>query len=319
MKKIYFAAAVLAANFSMAQTTVTFDDLTLGSESHYDGSDESGGFTSGGVFFENSYDTTYNYWSGGFIYSNTTDITTAGFTNDFSAYTAGGANGSANYAVNYGGNIDFGAQALVSSIDITNGTYAALSMLNGDSYGKQFGSTMDANGDLDGTNGEDWFRLLIVGRDGNSAITDTVIFYLADYRFADNADDYIVDSWETVDLTSLGAVRYLEFSLESSDEGQWGINTPAYFALDDLIYGSLSVNETVANNLIVYPNPASETITFKGTEGKITIYSVSGSVVFTGPLTGMNDINVSEFNNGAYVYSIQTTSGMINGRFVKQN
>lgn len=316
MKKIYFAAAVFAANFSIAQTTVTFEDLTLAPETYYNGADSVGGFTSGGVFFENSFT---GYWSNGFAYSNTTDVTTAGYTNDFSAYTGEGANGSANYGVNYGGNIDFGAQALVSSIDITNTTYAALSMLNGDLFAKQFGSTTDANGDIDGTNGEDWFRLLIVGRDGNSAVTDTVIFYLADYRFADNNDDYIVDSWETVDLSSLGAVRYLEFSLESSDEGDWGMNTPAYFALDDLIYGSLSVNETVANNLTVYPNPASKTITFKGAEGKITITSLTGSVVFTSELTGLNEVNVNDFTNGAYVYSIETTTGIINGRFVKQN
>lgn len=316
MKKIYFAAAVLAANFSMAQTTVTFEDMTLAPESYYNGADSVGGFTSGGVFFENTFS---GYWSNGFAYSNTTDVTTAGYTNDFSAYAGGGANGSTNYSVNYGGNIDFGTQALVSSIDITNNTYAALSMLNGDLFAKQFGSTVDANGDVDGTNGEDWFRLLIVGRNGSSVITDTVVFYLADYRFADNNDDYIIDSWETVDLTSLGAVRYLEFTLESSDEGDWGMNTPAYFALDDLIYGSLSLNETVANNLTVYPNPASETITFKGTEGKITITSLTGSIVFAGELTGLNAVNVSEFTNGAYVYSIETAAGIINGRFVKQN
>ena len=62
----------------------------------------------------------------------------------------------------------------------------------------------------------------------------TVDFYLADYRFADNSKDYIVENWEYVDLSSLGVVKSLEFSLNSSDAGVFGMNTPAYFAMDDL-------------------------------------------------------------------------------------
>ena len=322
MKKFYIAAMFLAANFSLAQTTtVTFEDLVLDSaNAHYNGSDMSGGFTSGGVFFENSYDSTYDYWSGGFIYSNTTDVTTAGYTNDFSAYAGGGANGSSNYGVFYGnGGIDFGTTALVSAIDVTNNTYAGLSMLNGDFYGKQFGDSTNAQGVADGTNGEDWFRLLIIGRDGNAQVTDTVVFYLADYRFADNSQDYIVNTWETVDLTPLGAVRYLDFELESSDVGGFGMNTPAYFALDNFVYGSLSVNENLAANLSVYPNPASSKITFKGLTGTVSIYSTAGQLMTTSELNGLNDLNVSEYTNGTYFYAIQTTEGIVNGRFVKQN
>ena len=59
-------------------------------------------------------------------------------------------------------------------------------------------------------------------------------FYLADFRFADNALDYVVDSWTWVDLSSLGVVSSLSFSLASSDVGQFGMNTPAYFAMDNL-------------------------------------------------------------------------------------
>jgi MYXO-CTERM domain-containing protein len=37
-----------------------------------------------------------------------------------------------------------------------------------------------------------------------------------------------------VSLASLGAVQSLRFSLASSDTGEYGINTPAYFAMDNL-------------------------------------------------------------------------------------
>lgn len=81
----------------------------------------------------------------------------------------------------------------------------------------------------------DWFLLTITGKDASGADTNTVEFYLADYRFEDNSEDYIVDSWEYVDLSSLGVVKSLEFSLSSSDVGDFGINTPTYFAMDSLI------------------------------------------------------------------------------------
>jgi hypothetical protein len=62
-----------------------------------------------------------------------------------------------------------------------------------------------------------------------------VEFFLADYRFADNGLDYIVDSWEYVELASLGVVKSLEFGLSSSDAGALGMNTPGYFALDTVV------------------------------------------------------------------------------------
>ncbi|MBK8019077.1 MAG: DUF4465 domain-containing protein [Betaproteobacteria bacterium] len=46
--------------------------------------------------------------------------------------------------------------------------------------------------------------------------------------------DFILEGWQRIDLTSLGMVSSLSFSMDSSDKGDFGINTPTYFALDDL-------------------------------------------------------------------------------------
>src|SRR5207249_4062813 len=113
------------------------------------------------------------------------------------------------------------------SARIANTTYAALSMLNGDSFAKKFGG---ASG-----NDPDYFLLTITGLDSQQHSTGSVDFYLADYRFANNAQDYIVSDWTTVDLSSLGLdTQTLSFGLTSSDVGDYGMNTPAYFALDNL-------------------------------------------------------------------------------------
>src|SRR5208283_4380952 len=58
-------ALVALAGTSRGQTvTVDFQDLSLGPNSYWNGSDGSGGFTSRGAHFNNSYDTTYGDWSG---------------------------------------------------------------------------------------------------------------------------------------------------------------------------------------------------------------------------------------------------------------
>lgn len=318
MKKMLLAVSVFCIQYTQAQTVVTFDDLTLTPNSHWDGSDSTLGFTSGGVYFENSYDFDWDYWSGGFIYSNTTDVTTAGYTNDFSAYTGTGGNGSQIYAVNYGGTgIDFGTEKVLASMQITNTTYAALSMLNGDSFGKVFGSPNGADGNPDGTNGEDWFRLLIIGKDAQSNTTDTVIFYLADYRFANNMQDYIVNTWETVDLTPLGEIQFLEFELQSSDEGSFGINTPAYFALDNISYGTASLNKLTNATQEVYPNPTTGKLTVKSESGQITVYALSGEIVLTQTTNGIQEIDLNKVQAGTYIIETSTSEGIARTRISK--
>ena len=56
---------------------------------------------------------------------------------------------------------------------------------------------------------------------------------MADYRFANNEEDYVIDTWECFDLSSLGAVHTISFSLSSTKNNAYGILTPAYFCIDD--------------------------------------------------------------------------------------
>jgi hypothetical protein len=318
MKKMLLAVSVFCIQYTQAQNVVTFDDLTLAPNSYWDGSDSTLGFTSGGVYFENTYDFDWDYWSGGFIYSSSTDVTTPGYTNDFSAYTGTGGNASQNYAVNYGGTgIDFGSEKIINSIQLTNTTYAALSMLTGDSFGKKFGSPNNAQGNPDGTNGEDWFRLLMIGKDAQSNVTDTVIFYLADYRFADSTQDYIVNTWQVVNLAPLGEIQFLEFELQSSDVGGFGMNTPAYFALDNILYGLASVKESSLAKQAVYPNPSTGKFTVKSEMGQITIYGLSGELILTQTTNGIQEIDLSTIQAGTYILETSSSKGIARTRISK--
>ena len=218
---------------SDAPTTIGFEDIgaTIGPESFNNGSDLSGGFELGPVSLDNSFNTDFGSWSGWAI-SNTTDNVTAGFTNQYSAITGGGSLSSDTYAVAN----TFGQQPPTitlndtdesfDSIEVTNTTYAALSLRDGDSFAKKFG----------GVTGDDpdFFLLTIEGIDDAGESVGTVDFYLADFRFDDNSLDYIIDQWTTVDVSSLSDAVSLQFALSSSDVGMFGMNTPAYFAVDNI-------------------------------------------------------------------------------------
>jgi hypothetical protein len=229
----------LAGN-TLAEDRFFFDDNPLSTESHWGGAGSGEtGFTSGAWYFPHN-DGTYS-WDG-FVYSNETDTTTPGYTNQFSAVTGRGVNGSANYGIGYipcdwmSGTYDPIPQnilatgtahnAVCEGFYVTNTTYAYLAMRDGEGGARKFGG--DTGDD------PDYFKLIIKGVDGQGQSTGTVEVYLADYRFTDNSEDYIIDEWTWVNTSSLGSVAGLEFVLESSDVGTYGINTPTYFAVDNV-------------------------------------------------------------------------------------
>ncbi|NOZ40220.1 MAG: DUF4465 domain-containing protein [Planctomycetes bacterium] len=231
------AGVLGVATFANAEIVVDFEDVSLPSSTSagdfYNGSDSAGGFVSQGVNFNNDYNTSFGSWTG-WSASNSTDTTTPGFGNQYSAFPGSGVDGSTNFGVAFdasfgGAVVTFPQPTQVTGTYLTNGTFAAQSMLNGDAFAKKFGGTTG--------NDPDWFLLEIIGKDASGNTTGIVDFYLADYRFADNSLDFVVDTWNWVDLTSLGTqVQSLEFELSSSDVGQFGMNTPSYFLADNLTF-----------------------------------------------------------------------------------
>ncbi len=233
---------VVSTMTSMAYPVINvdFEDLTLpdsesswsGNYPNNEGAGEITAFVSNGVSFNNFSDGDWAFWQG-FAYSNMSDTTTPGLANQFSSYTGTGYNGGDDiYAVGWDGysmipTVTFAGETTVLGGYFTNTTYAALAMRDGDAFAKQFGGP--------GGDDPDWFILTITGKDSSGSVTGSVDFKLADYTFADNALDYIVDSWEYVDLGSLGIVKSLEMTLASSDTSGGYMNTPGYFAMDNLV------------------------------------------------------------------------------------
>lgn len=224
---------------ALADIVIDFSDKSLAPNSFYNGgpTTNTNGWSSGTVQFGNSYNENFGGFWNGFSYSNVNNPTNPSFVNQYAAITGTGVGGSGNYAVGYSGsrayfNLPDGYR--LSSVSLTNTTYAYFSMLNGDSFAKKFGG---ASG-----NDADFYRVTFTGYDqvqsnGTAAgnATGSVVFSLADFTFADNTQDYILNSWSNLNLSSLGLAKAVRLSFSSSDVGAFGINTPTYLALDNLV------------------------------------------------------------------------------------
>lgn len=108
------------------------------------------------------------------------------------------------------------------TIIVNNTTYAYYTMKDGNDFCHAFRAG-------------DWFKLTIHGIDSEGE-EKCIDFMLADCTSTNHPEAEIVSSWTTVDLTPLGKVKKIYFTLSSSDSGQWGMNTPGYFAIGGFTY-----------------------------------------------------------------------------------
>jgi Domain of unknown function (DUF4465) len=279
-------------------TLVDFEDLSLAPNSFQNGSNGSAGFVSRGASFNNSYDPAFGDWSGWSYtdvnYTNTTLYPNypndPDYTYEYGAYVGTGVGGSGNYGVAFCSDPAFGgvlptitipSGMQVQSAMFTNTTYDALSMLNGDGFAKKFGPS-------------DWFDLTITGEDVSNHVVGTVDFFLAQ-------NGSIVTNWQSVNLSSLAAATTLQFSLTSSDNGSFGMNTPALFAMDNLtLVPKTTTTVSASPSSVIYGNPLTFTATVSAAAGGAA--PAAGSVDFKDTTTG------KDLGNGTFVVGAGTSS-----------
>ena len=194
-----------------------------------------------GFTFSHTADVQYFYWTG-MVASRCTDNADYNSTNEWlshqcAAMPAGGMAGKGTpYIIGYWNSMEtsetpfadrscaitFNNDATFTPISmyVTNNSYAYYSVVDGGAYCRKF-----AKGD--------YFALKVYGWTG-SAVVGPVTVYLADYRSEKESEWFALKDWTFVNLDTLGEVKGLFFEMESTDSGQWGINTPTYFALDNL-------------------------------------------------------------------------------------
>jgi hypothetical protein len=326
MNKLLLSLSLsLLAFSSSAQTISTFEALSLPKADtayvNYSKFGKDVGFSDGLAYFPCVYDTSFGFefWASGFAYSNMRDSVTSGFMNQYSAKTAKGFAGSSNYIVAYGteNKVFFNTLAIGKSVFgfyITNSTYAFNSMRSGDAFAKKFVAK-----------DKDFFRLDVFGYRGGMLTKDSVSFYLADFRNADTTKNYIVRDWQWVDLAKIGKVDSLKFRLQSSDNGTFGMNTPAYFCIDNFITNETGLKISgpkAETDIKIYPNPATDVLYVSSSLSDV-------QQVFLSDFLGRRldnfelknetlNINTSYLASGIYYLTFKNGDQVTNARFVKQ-
>jgi hypothetical protein len=337
---LFFSALTLSIAVQ-AQTAATFDDLSLPTADtyyvNYSAFGTDVGFNDGLAYFPCIYDTSggYTFWNY-FVYSNETDSVTSGYTNQYSAKTAIGYGGSANYAVAYCANpvtyaftmnLNLTGAAVghpVKGFYVTNSTYVYNTIAPG--YPVEYPARKFHNGD--------WFKLTIYGYSGGVLKADSASVYLADFLFPDSTMNYVLNTWQWVDLLPLGNVDSLQFALSSTDNGVYGMNTPAYFCMDNFTTyetdttADTTISYLATNNIVpataakVYPNPAINTLYVDVTDNtvqQISVMDIAGNVISTYSVTGNHiEINTATLAAGIYMLQLSGNGKTASTKFVKQ-
>lgn len=227
-KLLSLTLTLFLAAWAFAQDPATFEDVQLGSNGIWQPPYGSNEMSSGGWIFTNN--TQNGYW-GGFTASNRTDLNQSGLDAQYTAASGCGYDSSTQYAVAYtmGVQTDVyaadGQSHTVTGCYVTNDLWTYQDILQG-GYGEPpYGGTSG--------NDPDWFKVTATGKNASGQVVGTLDFYLADYRFANNEEDYVLNTWEWFDLSPLGNVATISFSLSSSRGSGYNMITPAYFCMDN--------------------------------------------------------------------------------------
>jgi len=306
MKKTITLFSLLFVLTAQSQIVADFESFTLTANSFYKDTNSVDWQTTAATF---SYEWTkgsFPYWSGGFSYTNVQDSSNGTYTNLYGCIPLKGYNNSDKYVTGK----DKGVIKMnspynhVNGFYITNTTYACKTVKNGDGFSKKFGGTSG--------NDPDWFKVTVKGYQGGTMKADSVEFYLADYRFSNNSQDYIVKNWQWVNTTGLGVVDSIKFFMYSTDVGSFGMNTPAFFSLDNFTTSQIAgINEMFsAESLKMYPNPALDHVylemeTRNRFYSEIKIYDLLGAEVKSLPVnaeagTNLFRMDLGDLSSGVY-------------------
>lgn len=165
-------------------------------------------------------------------------------------------------------------------------SYTFYSILYGDGFSRAF------------TEGDD-LTLIVKGIDAENN-EKTLKISLASFN---NGCITASTGWKYIDLSSIGLVEELQFSMEGTDSGAYGLNTPAYFCLDKLAVkeasGSALVDKTsMAKKNNLHYDRTNKNIMLDNPDF-IMIYDSLGHVVMSSSDT--KTISMKDLPSGIYV------------------
>ncbi len=329
--KLAMAFCFVTGNATIAQT-VTFDTFTLTPNSYYKDT-TSADFSNGGVTFRYGWNTSFGgYWESGSSYTNKMDTIDGTFNNLYGCIPGTAFSGNNYAAVQSGAMVTFSNNTTaVTGFYMTNSTFAWKTIKNGNQFSRKFGDTTGTGSGATIPQGQypDWYKILVRGYRGGSMLTDSVEFYLADYRAAGTANDYAIKNWQFVNCSSLGQVDSISFDMKSSDNSFGFMNTPGFFSMDHFtIQSTVGVEElSVNSNVSLFPNPATQYLILNYESNSLneitfTISDIAGKDLQTNKFAGTIGVNqqhlsVENLESGIYFLELKDQHSSKKIKFIK--
>ncbi len=328
MKKTITFLALLIFGISKGQVVSDFESFSLPADSFYYNASGADWQTTNASFH---YDYNFGYWSAGFAYTNKNNVDSGNYRHLYNCITGKGYNLSNYYATGQPGAI-IRIKAPSTSVNgfyVTNTTYAYKSMKNGDSFSTKFGDSTAAHSGYPKGSYPDFLKLTVKGYSGGTLKPDSTEFYLADFRFSNNTQDYILKAWQWVDCTNLGAVDSVTFFMYSSDNSFGFMNTPGFFSIDNFTtaQGVGIAEVSFINSINLFPNPTNGVANLKlqsenAFSSTIKIYNSIGALLKTETVdmqSGLNNypIDLSNYSNGIYFIELLGDNKRQNFKLVK--
>lgn len=199
----------------------TFDDFVGDAEYSY-------GYESDILKCEYFYNEEFAYW-GGFMQSKVKDTDPANglFANQYAVYNSAAASGDTfmlYYYDAYNEPCDIVLKESVAlqniKLNLTTYTYASITNEDINTFARAFDEG-------------DYLKVVFTGMSGNE-VTGVVECFVVDYR---DGKRFVATNWDGFSLTGLnGGYDRVRVTIETTDVGEWGANTPLYIAMDDLTY-----------------------------------------------------------------------------------
>lgn len=230
MKKLFFAVCLLAfvaCDNGDEPNRLQPEVLTESFEATIDG-EYAYGFENDVVKCEYFYNDEFQYW-GGFVQSKVfdTDAANGKYENQYAVYNTHAASGDSfllYYYDNYSEPCDmvFSKTVMLETVKLNLSTYTYASITDEDIniYARKFDEG-------------DYLKVVFTLMDDfERPVGEGVECYVVDYR---DGKRFIADNWQEfrLGIMAYGRVRV---TIETSDVGEYGANTPLYICMDDLRY-----------------------------------------------------------------------------------
>lgn len=239
-----------------------------------------------GIVFSHTAVRDWNSWNG-FTLSTVTDNTNHDNTwypdNQWGSMTKGGYDGEGSpfivaYWDAYNDGLATNIEERINMIDVrgcaydqAEGVYVTLSPWT---YYANVNGVAPARAFVKG----DWLKLIATGYITVNGVVEQTL--TAEYLLADYTGNELIQasSWNWFDLSALGVVDYITFTLESTDNGQWGINTPTYFCIDKLTFKN--ANSSIENINLNKKSYRSGSVIYNLPENALVqIYDLNGRLI----------------------------------------